>query len=307
MESKKLQFHDFVAVGNVLCGLKSRESFGAISELSSVLCSNNAGLDSSEIASLVIEREKLFPTVIAPGLAVPRARIEEINSPLVAIGTSREGIDFKDGGAPVKIVIFVLTPKSDPSIHLQLLSALARDFSDTALFEKMSQSRSPSELLEAFGSHSLEKIPDYLTARDIMRKNGLLTLSESNTLSDAIRIFATQGIFDIPIVDEDKDIRGMISMEDVMRLSLPEHLLWMDDLSPILRFQPFAELLKNEKETKITDIMREDFVSVDVSVPAVQVAKIFIVKKVRLIIVTESGKLAGTVRLQEFIRKFFWE
>jgi signal-transduction protein with cAMP-binding, CBS, and nucleotidyltransferase domain len=109
------------------------------------------------------------------------------------------------------------------------------------------------------------------------------------------------------VIDEEKDIRGVISLEDILRLSLPEHILWMDDLSPILDFQPFAELLRNEKGTKITDFMRDDWTAVEDSIPAIQVAKIFLMKEARQILVTRKSKFAGTVSISEFVRKFFWE
>ncbi len=306
-EGKAGRFHGYIATGNILCGLASRDSFGAISELAGVMARNTAGLNRGEMERLVLERERLFPTVVAPGLAVPHARMKGLSGPLVAVGTSEQGVDFKTGGEPVNVVILVLTPKESPSLHLQILSALAKDFKSPDLLRRLRDAKTQQEVADAFGEGSSQSIPDYLIARDIMRKDDLVVLSESDTLSDAIGIFATKGIFDIPIVDEDKDIRGMLSMEDVLRLSLPEHLLWMDDLSPILEFQPFAELLRNERETKLADVMREDYVSVDAGVPAIQVAKIFIVKSARLILVTENGKFAGTVRIQEFIRRFFWE
>lgn len=302
-----IKFQNCIAPANVLCGLKSKESFGAISELSELISRNTAGIDKSVIQELVIEREKHFPTVIAKGLAVPHARVEGLNFPLVAVGISKDGVDFKAGTDPVNVIILVLTPKDNPSFHLQVLSALAKEFANPELLTKLVAADNAWEVLAALGAGISEPIPDQLLAKDIMRKDKIITLTESNTISDAIKIFATEYIFDIPIIDEDKDIRGIISIEDILRLSLPEHLLWMDDLSPIIKFQPFAELLRNEKETKLADVMREDYISVDMSVPAIQVAKVFLMRNCRLIIVTEHGKLAGTVRIQEFIRKFFWE
>ena len=99
---------------------------------------------------------------------------------------------------------------------------------------------------------------------------------------------------------------GVISLEDLLKLSLPEHLLWLNDLSPILHFQPFAEMLKNDKETKVADFMRETYVSVDENVPAIQLAKIFMVDNVRRIIVTSKGKFAGVVDIQDFTTQLFW-
>lgn len=302
-----IKFQNCIAPGNVLCGLKSTESFGVIAELSDLICKNTAGLDKAKVTELVLEREKLFPTVIAKGLAVPHARLSEISAPLIAVGTSKQGVDFNAGMPPVNVVMLVLTPRDNPSFHLQVLSALAKEFANPELVPKLVSANSANEILEVLGAGISELIPDHLTAHDIMRKDNIITLTELHTLSDAIKIFSTEFISDIPIVDEEKDIRGIISIEDILRLSLPEHLLWMDDLSPIIKFQPFAELLRNEKETKLSDVMRDDYISVDAAVPAIQVAKVFLMKNCRLIIVTEHGKLVGTVRIQEFIRKFFWE
>ncbi len=80
----------------------------------------------------------------------------------------------------------------------------------------------------------------------------------------------------------------------------------MDDLTPILHFQPFAETLKTDKETKIADFMKEQFISVDETVPAIQLAKIFLMNNTRQIIVTNNGKLSGVVDISGFITKLFW-
>ena len=100
----------------------------------------------------------------------------------------------------------------------------------------------------------------------------------------------------------------MVSLTDLLKFSLPEHLLWMEDLTPIYRFQPFADMLKSSDDTRVADIMREEFVTVDSDVPAVQLAKLFLVHQVRKLIITgPEGRLAGVVELKEFCAKLFWE
>ncbi|HOK03634.1 MAG TPA: PTS sugar transporter subunit IIA [Victivallales bacterium] len=307
LNENPIKFQDYLTPENVICGLKSKESFGVISELSELISRNVAGLEKKTIENFLIEREKLFPTVIANGLAVPHARLTGLKKPVVAVGTSKEGINFNSEMPPVFVVFLVLSPKDDPSFHLQILSTLAKEFTKSKLLENLRTANSPTEIINLLGATISTHLPDFLTAADIMRKENIITLTESNTISDAIRIFSTEFIFDIPIIDEEKDIRGIISIEDILRISLPEHLLWMDDLTPIIRFQPFAELLRSEKEIKLADIMRPDFISIESNIPAIQVAKVFIMRKTRLIIVTDKGKLSGTIRIAEFVRKFFWE
>jgi PTS system nitrogen regulatory IIA component len=299
------RFHHFLAEGNVVCGLQATTSDEAIRELVGLLVRHQPGLSFAEIVDAVTTRENLMPTVVAPGLAVPHARLPGIRQILVALGTSPAGIDFRSPGMPpVNVVILILSPKDSPAIHLQILATLAKDFKDPQSVARVAAIQSPGALLEFFAS-STNAIGDHLQARDVMNPRPVV-LFEHETLEKAIETFAIHGVLDIPVVDQDNDIRGALSLEDILRFSLPEHLLWMNDLSPILDFQPFAEMLKSERETKIADIMREEVVTVAEALPAIQLAKMFIMENLRQIIVSRDGKFAGVVNLHSFTTKLFW-
>ncbi|MDD3155347.1 MAG: CBS domain-containing protein, partial [Victivallaceae bacterium] len=136
----------------------------------------------------------------------------------------------------------------------------------------------------------------------------IVTLLESDTLAHAIETFATTRLEEIVVLDNVGDLRGVISLSDLLHYSLPEHLLWMEDLSPIYQFQPFAEMLKSAGDTRVADVMRDEFITVSEEVPAIQLAKQFWSTKVRqLVIVSATGKLVGVVDLGEFCSRLFWE
>jgi len=80
----------------------------------------------------------------------------------------------------------------------------------------------------------------------------------------------------------------------------------MDDLTPIIQFEPFADLLRKSRETKLADFMREAFVRVSPDVPAIQLAKTFLLDRTRQILVMEGRQLLGVVNLRGFISKLFW-
>ena len=298
-------FYHFLAEGNIICGLNAETHYEAIRELTQQLTRNTAGIDFEEASKAVIAREDVIPTIVAPGLAVPHARMDNVKQLLVALGTSLKGVDFKaEGMSPVNVVILVLTPKDDPGLHLQVMAALARDFQEPDAVRKVAAMESPADILDFFSSTDVE-LPDYLRARDVMN-SAPVTLQEADTLNTAIETFATKKVLDIPIIDEDSDIRGAVSLEDILKFSLPEHILWMSDLTPVQKFQPFAEMLRDDRETKLADLMREQIISVDETVPAIQLAKIFIMNNARQIIVTREGKLVGVVNISGFITKLFW-
>jgi CBS domain-containing protein len=111
---------------------------------------------------------------------------------------------------------------------------------------------------------------------------------------------------DIPIVDSEGDLRGTIAIEDLLRQSLPQHLLWMEDLSPIANFEPFAELLRKDEETKVADFMHDKYVSIHPETPAIQLAKMFLMNNVRQIQVVDGKKFIGVVNLHSFNAQVFW-
>ncbi|MDD4818406.1 MAG: PTS sugar transporter subunit IIA [Victivallaceae bacterium] len=294
-----------LAEGNIICHAAASTGDEVIERLAERLAYTTAGLDRDVILNAVREREQLMPTVIAPGLAVPHARMTGVDSLLIAVATSDRGVDFSapDGGK-VRVTVLILTPADDPGLHLQVLSALAKTFAAPDAVDKAAALESPGAVREFFADAAME-IPPYLRVCDLMDNNPL-TLTESDTLHTAIAAIAARGADEIPVLDDEGDLRGVVAAADILRFSLPEHILWMNDLTPILRFQPFAEMLKNSQDTKLADFMRETMEKIEEDAPAIQLVKQFITAKVRQVIVTRNGRFSGVVRLENVVRDLFW-
>ena len=79
-------------------------------------------------------------------------------------------------------------------------------------------------------------------------------------------------------------------------------------MTTVFRLQPFSDMLKTADETKVADVMREEFICAGIDDPAVKLAKIFLGNNLsQLIILDGSGKPAGFVSLKNFSAKLFWE
>ena len=190
-------------------------------------------------------------------------------------------------------------------MHLQILAELARVFSDTTMVDRVLECPGPAGVLELFDANPRDG-KAFLVAGDVMTPPPAV-LHETDTLAEAIRCFATCKWPELVVLDDEGDARGVLALTDLLKYSLPEHLLWMDDLSPIDRFQPFADVLRTAGETRVADVMREDFMTVETSAPAIQVAKLFTVHQLRILVITDHGKYAGVVELKAFCAKLFWE
>ncbi|MBC8207504.1 MAG: PTS sugar transporter subunit IIA [Kiritimatiellales bacterium] len=297
-----IQLCDCLSRENILFEVGATSRDDALIRLVDQLAKTKDGFDEAAAGQALKEREAVLPTVIAPGVALPHARLDALEKPLVAIGTTRQGIVFDEDKDPVNLILLVLTPKIDPSAYLRILSMLSSILKDVDVPTFVSGA-TIDDIYELFKAE--EKFVDYLTAGDVMNSEPI-TLLEGDTLNKAISTLCSRRVLDIPVVDEEGDLRGVIGMEDLLRQSLPQHLLWMEDLTPILRFEPFAEMMKKDQETKLADFMSEDYVSVPPDTPAVQLAKVFLMSQARQIQVLDGRKLVGVVDLGGFSTKLFW-
>ena len=305
MKKEENIFCNFLQINNILCGIREPDGKAVLEKLITTLQRHSPGLDIDFVRKEVESREALFPTMIAPGFAIPHARIPGLPEPLTAIGCIPDGCEF-GGSTKAKVMILLLTPVDNPNLHVQLLSALAVAFAKPETTEKIARMTTPQEVYNQFSAHET-KIPDYLKAADLMEPFPDL-LQETDSILDAVKKFAVTRMGELPVVDNMGDLRGILSLSDLLKYSLPEHLLWLEDLSPMYKLQPFSDMLKSADETKVADVMREDFVHAKTDDPAVKLAKTFLINKVfQLIITDEAGKPVGMVTLKNFSAKLFWD
>ncbi len=81
------------------------------------------------ITEAIVARERMAPTGLARGLALPHARTERIAEPWVALGVHRQGLDF--GGedrVPAHLLLLVALPRwrTDASVLRSLATLVAR-------------------------------------------------------------------------------------------------------------------------------------------------------------------------------------
>ena len=76
---------------------------------------------------MVNEREKLCSTGLGSGVAVPHCKLPGLKRLLLAIGISRQGIEFgSSDGQPAKLFFLLVSPAQAPAAHLQALAAISK-------------------------------------------------------------------------------------------------------------------------------------------------------------------------------------
>ena len=96
----------------------------------------------------LLERERLGSTGLGHGIALPHARIPQLERAVGAFVQLRTGVNFDAiDDLPVDLAFGLLVPQDATEAHLQLLAKLASMFSNEMLCDKLRSGADEQELL----------------------------------------------------------------------------------------------------------------------------------------------------------------
>ena len=103
-----------------------------------------SGKSSHEIYEKLIEREKLASTALGDGVAIPHIRCDQVEEAQGFFFKLRNPIEFGAvDGNPVDLVFFLMTPMQDGADHLQAMAAVARNFKNKDVCQKIRNAVKP--------------------------------------------------------------------------------------------------------------------------------------------------------------------
>ena len=288
----------------VLCRTPIRDSSELLAEMVRLLARRHAAIgDPEEALCAVLRRESAAPTFLAPGVAMPHARLAGLDRTYVAVATSSEGVRFPRAEQAARLVVLVLAPAETPAAYLRVAAAVARRLEAPGATDRVCALSSARDVAAFFGE-SGEELHGFVRASDLMVPPPEV-LRETDSVKDAIDLIVRTGRTEIPVVDKDGELVGEASADEVLSLCIPDYLLWMEDLSGFSNFEPFAALLRKEASTWMADIMSDDYASVSVDQPAIAVAEALARKDAGNCYVLDAGRLVGVITLPHFLNKIF--
>ena len=105
------------------------------------------GLDGRRIFTVLLERERLGSTGLGDGIAIPHARLREIDRLFGFFARLERPVDFDSiDERPVDLIFLLLAPESAGADHLKALAQVSRLLRDKANCDKLRGSDSPDAL-----------------------------------------------------------------------------------------------------------------------------------------------------------------
>ena len=138
--------------------LKSKTKKGAISELIRAICKDVPDRRKDEILAAVLDRENLFSTRIAPGIAIPHAQIPGMQDSVIAVGKSIPGISYNASTDGNVHLIFLIV--GGESTHLKALAAVAALLQDRQTTASLLAATDKNALLELLTQAAGLEAPD---------------------------------------------------------------------------------------------------------------------------------------------------
>jgi len=249
------------------------------------------------------KNEALSPTVLNDSAIVQHFRLGTTNDIRLAISVIPEGMDYKvdDKSVKINLLFLIISPKKRPDLYLRTLCALRILVKDKEIINNILNKPDTKHTWDILEQKNIE-IPTYNLASDIMLVPKVV-IKESNNLEDAIDLFIKTNRLSIPVVDKDGDLLGEVTILELMRVCFPRYILWMDDITPVLNFEPFRNMLHNEGNTWLDEIMSHDIARIQASEPAIRAGIEMTKLSTDHAYVLDDKKLVGIIPIQQFIFK----
>lgn len=131
--------------------LESTGKLDVLTELGGLLANIcQGGPSEKQIISVLVERERLATTGVGEGVAIPHAKLDNLDNISMAIGISRTGIHFDAvDGQPVHIFVALLAPEGSTGEHLKALAGISRILKDPSFRNKLLGAKSSQEIYDA--------------------------------------------------------------------------------------------------------------------------------------------------------------
>lgn len=144
---------DFITETRIARGLELTSKKRLLEALAKLLARTHPALNPDLVFERLLERERLGSTGLGHGIALPHARIKDVQDALGAFVSTIKGVDYDAmDGEPVDLAFALLVPETATEEHLRLLAQLAGLFNDPRVRKRLRDADSTDGILRVFAA-----------------------------------------------------------------------------------------------------------------------------------------------------------
>ncbi|WP_151702960.1 PTS sugar transporter subunit IIA [Nitrincola alkalilacustris] len=133
-----MHISELLTESRTLCHMDAASKKRVLELASDTLADQVEGLETEDIFSGLLNRERLGSTGIGDGVAIPHCRLPGCEQALALLITLEQPIDFDAiDNRPVDLLCCLLVPENEAAQHLQTLASIAELFSNSDVRETL--------------------------------------------------------------------------------------------------------------------------------------------------------------------------
>jgi fructose-specific phosphotransferase system IIA component len=144
-----MRLTDILDKNCIFLKLDGNEKYEILQKIVSLMAQNNVIQNADDFMEELWQRENQGSTAIGDGIAIPHARVKELETIVMAIAILKKGIDFgAEDAISVKLIFLLGAPQEMAGEYLKVLGKLSRLLKEKDMHKKLLKAGSSSEVFE---------------------------------------------------------------------------------------------------------------------------------------------------------------
>ncbi len=297
-----MKLSSLLSTRHIVLGLTARNLSDAVREILYRAEDFEPSISKDEILECVMRREQQSSTALERGVAIPHARIPNLDDFFILVGrTSSPLIERGIDDIPIDLLFVILANDKKNSLLLQSMAAVANLVMDSEILDLIRATTDPYELWQAVDRSGVA-VKRTLHARDLMREAFLIVPPEM-PLQNLLDLMFETGANEAVVVSPTRKIVGIVTSAEILDAALPKYMAKLPGVAFLEEFEPFEQFFRKEGDIRVDEIMNRKPLVVAADDPLIQVAFRLNNQKERFAFVQENEKFLGIIDRNDLLTR----
>ena len=154
-----MKISDLLVKERINLDVQSTDKLNVIREIAKLHDNTGVLEDYEGYVAALNAREEQSSTALEEGIAIPHAKTEFVKQPALAMGRSKNGIDYDSmDGEPSTLFFMIAAPAGANNAHIETLARLTQLLLDDDFKKSLDNAKTPEEVLDIINSKEAEKL-----------------------------------------------------------------------------------------------------------------------------------------------------
>ena len=138
---------DAITPARIVLNLQAGSMPEAIENIIGAIPKQELPIESQTMLHALMQRAPSVPTYLEKGVAVPHARLEGLDQPMLVFARSEEGVEL-DANQHAQLFFLALCPMETPNLEVRLLASITRLIDSEFVLHRLREAQTPEEVIE---------------------------------------------------------------------------------------------------------------------------------------------------------------